>query len=141
MATLTEEMGIQSPVQEFLVGGVTQVDIAFPDAKVVLECNGPWHYMHLIGMPSKAGDVTMPPGAMWVAAEGLHLRDDYVQGAAEVCLLPTGRSRSKMKLLADLGWTVAAIPYWDWRCLQDNEARKRYVRSILKQHLGSKVLS
>lgn len=118
-------------VQEYLVHGTTYVDIAVPSSKLAIECNGPWHYIQVCGLEEGCDGDLLPPGVMRVPSRHLHIREDYSRGCESVYLLPNGRTRSKMQLLADAGWSVLAVPYWVWRDLPDAEARKQYIRQAM----------
>ena len=46
---------------------------------------------------------------------------------------PSGSTLLKRKQLVQLGYTVVAVPFWEWEALTDDEAKKQYLADKLKR--------
>ena len=200
---------------EYLIDGATAVDLAFPALRLALECNGPWHFIHVLGVNTSSiatttatslaaatsttdshfptGDSTpdnnsptstcgaycgaeidddmpapfLPPpplGSALAPGNQLHLKPEYVAIASassdpyrcrpprltqqssrpphpnksnttpsRACLLPTGTTRAKARLLRRIGWQLVELNYWDWRRLsaEGDASTQAYLKAIL----------
>jgi hypothetical protein len=45
---------------------------------------------------------------------------------------PSGNTLLKRKQLGQLGYTVVPVPFWEWRALRDEEAKRRYLADLIR---------
>ena len=94
--------------EEYTIPGLGSiVDIALPEAKLVIEVDGPSHYTHHEVSPKAGG----PP----VEANG-----------------PT---RMKVRQIMAFGWRIASVPYFEWEPLKREDERQAYLQAKLQDVL------
>eukprot|EP00927_Polykrikos_kofoidii_P059507 TRINITY_DN54656_c0_g1_i1.p1 TRINITY_DN54656_c0_g1~~TRINITY_DN54656_c0_g1_i1.p1 ORF type:complete len:665 (-),score=84.27 TRINITY_DN54656_c0_g1_i1:505-2442(-) len=107
---LRKEFGRQMRIScEYAVRGCLVVDIALPDHGVVLEVDGPSHFVHVLR-----------------ARSGGQQPADFILNGATVY---------KHRLLRSDGWRVLSLPFYDWGPLAESKRRRALLRSLLARNI------
>lgn len=112
--------------QEFL-----SVDIANIEKKIGIEVDGPGHFVNVLDA-ELSSDVTSGSNTSTGNAIQLLSGKKGWQFKATTQQRVNGPTALKYRLMNHLGWTIAHIPYWEWRDLKGNqEKEEEYCRKMI----------
>jgi RAP domain len=123
MQDLVEQYGLSIPSQPI---EVFSLDIAIPEKKIAIEVDGPTHFVTRIDGPLP--QICQDTNELFARKDGsFDLIFDWNGDLQEV----NGATMLKQRLLTDLGWKVAHIPFWEWaKCNSEEERRKVCLQAV-----------
>ena len=111
VAKTLKNMGVHVSEEDILEDSGFVVDIRLANHKVVIEVDGPSHFLQ--------------------ADEGAKGAGRGISSRSESGPRMNGSTLLKHRLLTQLGWTVVHVPYFEWDQCTTQHRRVDYMRSLL----------